>query len=139
MSHKFMTMELAIAIFTWITTHAVAMKNATTMKSTKCTGHLVATMMKILNTTTARTSKPTTMETMLLAHIGDGVSAIQTASSNTTWKLTGTTVDALPVKNSATMTTEIMALANPAQTKSELLFTLPTMNAGMMACQTPEL
>ena len=115
------------------------MKNATTRKSTKCTGQLVATMMMILKTTTARTSKPTTMETMLLAHILDGVSATQTASTTTTWNFTGITVDALPVKNSATMTTEIMALANPAQTTMETMFMLPTMNAGTMACQTPEL
>lgn len=138
-SHKFMTMELVLAMITGNTTHALAMKNATTMKSTKCTGQLVATMMMILVTTTARTSEPTTMETMLLAHIWDGVSATQTASTTTTWKFTGITVGALLVKNSATMTTEIMALANPAQTTMETMFMLTTMNAGTMACQTPEL
>ena len=107
-----MTMELAFAIGTGSTTHAFAMKNATTRNNIKCICHGVVTKMMPENTT-ARTILPTMMEPKLNALILDNVSAIQTVSTSKTSQFTVITVDALTV-NSAIMTTEMMALAKPA-------------------------
>merc|ERR1712100_434057 len=96
-------------------------------------------MMKILLSTTAKTSEQTTTGMMLNAHILDGASAIQTASSSTTWNSTGITVAAQAERNSATMTAEIMGNASPAQTIMETMFMQTTMSATMMDCQMLEL